>query len=307
MKFTVIGHLCLDVIHHPDGTETKSYGGIYFAVAALANIASKDDVIYPVFGAGEEEFEAVKQIFSRYPNVDIEGVYHIAGETNHVHLFYGDKGTRTECSKHIAPSIPFSRIEPYLSVHGILLNMISGSDIALDTLDQIRLSVRSKNTPIHLDLHSLTLGVNSDATRFRRAVSEWRRWCFMIHSVQMNEEEAAGLTIEKYDEESLAKQMLPLMVKALCVTRGARGATLFQQEHKHLLRKDFPGIATGSTDPTGCGDVFGSAFLYQYCRTKNFDSAAEFANQVAAANSTFAGSGSIDELSRFKASNGNGK
>jgi sugar/nucleoside kinase (ribokinase family) len=299
--------MCLDVIHHLDGTETKSYGGIYFAVAAMANIALESDVIAPVFGVGEKDFDSVKQLLARYANVDTDGMYSFAEETNQVHLFYGDKGTRTECSKHIAPPVPFSRIEPYLAVHGIALNMISGSDVTLDTLDQIRLAVRPKNTPIHLDLHSLTLGVNSDATRVRRAVSEWRRWCFMINSVQMNEEEAAGLTIEKYDEESLAKQMLPLMVNAVCITRGAKGATVFQQEHKHLLRKEFPGIATGSTDPTGCGDVFGSAFLYQYCRTKSFDLAAEFANRVAAANSAFAGSHNIDELSQFRATGGNGK
>lgn len=307
MKFTIIGHFCLDVIHHPDGAETKSYGGIYFAVAAMANIAAGGDTIYPVFGVGKKEFDAVKQLLSRYSNVDTEGIFSFDSETNHVHLYYGDGGTRKECSKHISSPIPFTHIEPYLSVHGIFLNMISGSDITLETLDQIRLAVRPKNTPIHLDLHSLTLGVNTDATRFRRALSDWRRWCFMINSVQMNEEEAAGLTIEKYDEESLAKQMLPLMVNAICLTRGAKGVTLFQQEHKHLLRKEFTGIPTGSTDPTGCGDVFGSAFLYHYCRTKNFEHAVEFANQVAAANSTFFGSDRIDQLSRFKATNGDGK
>ena len=129
----------------------------------------------------------------------------------------------------------------------------------------------------------------------------------MINSVQMNEEEAAGLTAERYNEEMLAKQMLPLMVNALCVTRGEKGGTLFQQEHKHLLRKDFQGMPTGSQDPTGCGDVFGSAFLYQYCRTKSFERSADFANEVAAANSTFSGSGEIDRLSQFKASGESGK
>src|SRR3990172_5786411 len=149
MKFTIIGHLCLDVIHHPDGTETKSYGGIHFAVAAMANIASAGDVICPVFGVGEGEFQAVKQLVERYPNVDGGGIFSFAGVTNHVHLFYGDKGTRTECSKDIAPAIPFSRIEPYLSGQGILINMVSGYDVVLETIDQIRLAVRPKNIPIH--------------------------------------------------------------------------------------------------------------------------------------------------------------
>ncbi|MGA7161037.1 MAG: carbohydrate kinase family protein [Bacteroidota bacterium] len=307
MKLTVIGHLCLDVIHRPDGTEKTGYGGILFAVGAMANIASESDTIFPVFGVGEKKFDAVRQLLAQYPNVNTDGIYSFEGETNQVHLFYNDKETRTECSKHISSPIPFSRIEQFLSVQGIFLDMISGSDITLETLDQIRLSVRPKNTPIHLDLHSLTLGVDSEASRYRRALSEWRRWCFMINSVQMNEEEAAGLTIERYDEEVLAKQMLPLMVNAMCVTRGARGVTVFQQEHKHLQRKEFPGIQTSSQDPTGCGDVFGSAFLYHYCKTKNFENSAKFANEVAAASSSFSGSEEIGRLSQFKALDGNGK
>jgi len=307
VKLTVIGHLCLDVIHRPDGTEKQGYGGIYFAVMALANIASDADTIFPVFGVGEKEFEAVKQALMKYPNVNTDGIFSFQGETNQVHLYYSNQETRTECSKHISSPIPYSRIEPFLSVHGIFLDMISGADITLDTLDQIRLAVRPKNTPIHLDVHCLTLGVNSDATRYRRALSEWRRWCFMVNSVQMNEEEAAGLTVEQYNEEMLAKQMLPLMVNALCVTRGARGVTVFQQEHKHLMRKDIPGIPTGSKDPTGCGDVFGSAFLYQYCKSKRIEQAAQFANEVAAANSENSGSEEIDRLSKFKTSGENGK
>lgn len=306
MKFAIIGHLCSDIIHGQNGKETASYGGIFYSAAAMANIASGDDVIYPVFGVAEKDFDRVKEMMSLYPNVDTAGIYSFAGVTNEVHLFYSDKGTRTECSKHISAPIPFSRIEDFLSVHGILIDMISGSDITLDTLDQVRLAVRSKSTPIHLDLHSLTLGINSDATRFRRPLTDWRRWCFMVNSVQMNEEEAAGLSIEKYNEEALAKQMLPLMVNTMCITRGARGVTIFHQEHKHLLRKDIPGLASGASDPTGCGDVFGSAFLYQYCRTKDAGASGEFANGVAAVNSTLSGSSEIGELARFKVHDGVG-
>ena len=307
MKFTIVGHLCLDVIHQTDGTETKSYGGIYFAVGALAGIASAADTIYPVFGVGENDFEPVRSLMAQYPNVDASGIFPFQGETNQVHLYYTDKESRTECSKHIAAPIPFSRIEPFLSVQGIFLDMISGSDITLDTLDQIRLAVRPKNTPIHIDMHCLTMGVGPDATRYRRPLSEWRRWCFMLNSVQMNEEEAAGFTVEQYNEEGLAKQMLPLMVNALCITRGAAGLTMFRQEHKRLIRNEFTGVPTGSKDPTGCGDVFGAAFLYQYCTSKNFEKAALFANEVAAANSLFSGSAEIGRLSRFKAPEAGGK
>jgi len=89
--------------------------------------------------------------------VNTDGLFSFEGETNQVHLFYSDKerGPNVRSIFHLRS---VSRIEPFLSVHGIFLDMISGSDITLETLDQIRLAVRPKNTPIHLDLHCLTLG-----------------------------------------------------------------------------------------------------------------------------------------------------
>ena len=137
MKLTVVGHLCLDVVHRHDGTEKRSYGGIYFAVAAMANIASDADTVFPVFGVGENEFDEVRERLAKYPNVNTDGLFSFKGETNQVHLFYTDKESRTECSKHISSPIPFSRVEPFLAVQGIFLDMISGSDITLETLDQI--------------------------------------------------------------------------------------------------------------------------------------------------------------------------
>ncbi|MCX6138391.1 MAG: carbohydrate kinase family protein [Ignavibacteriales bacterium] len=301
MKFTVIGHFCLDVIHNPGKKDVEGFGGICYSVAALANIAQEDDTIYPIFGVGKTEYGVVVERLSAYPNVDTGGIYTVDGETNRVHLFYKEGGTRAECSASIAPAIPFKRIEPYLNVNGILINMISGLDLALETVDMIRLAVRPKNTPLHLDLHSLTLGVRQKDERFRRAVSDWRRWCFMMNSVQMNEEEAAGLTIEQYGEEQLAKQMLPLMVNALCITRGERGVSMFRQEHKKLLRTDVPGSKNGkSVDATGCGDVFGAAFLKQFCRTNSYEEALRFANTVAAANARLSGITKIDQLSQFR-------
>jgi len=67
--------------------------------------------------------------------------------------------------------------------------MLSGKDITVETIDEIRLEVRGKKIPIHLDMHCLTIGVNDDGTRVRNPMADWRRWCFMIDSVQMNEEE----------------------------------------------------------------------------------------------------------------------
>ncbi len=107
MTITVIGHLCLDVIDHPGVSETKSYGGLFFSVAALANLLPHEDRILPVFGVGKGDYDALIERFSVYPNVDTSAIYKFNGPTNQVHLMYSDTNQRIECSRHIAEPIPW--------------------------------------------------------------------------------------------------------------------------------------------------------------------------------------------------------
>jgi sugar/nucleoside kinase (ribokinase family) len=302
MKITVIGHLCLDVIHHPDGTETQSYGGIFFSVATLANLLRARDTIAPVFGVGKGEYDALIEKLSAYPNVDTSSIYRFAGPTNQVSLMYKDSKERVECSRHIAEPVPLKKIRPHLDADCILINMISGFDITLDTLDEIRMEVRDSHIPIYLDIHSLTLGMTNEFTRYHRPVETWRRWLFMIHAAQMNEAEAAILSYEHFDEESLAKHTLALNTKALIVTRGERGCTAFIDTNKHIGRHNIAGIPGhgSSVDPTGCGDVFGAAYCAQYMKSKDILSAVQFANTVAAGKVELPGSTDIDTLASFR-------
>ncbi|MEK7670868.1 MAG: carbohydrate kinase family protein [Bacteroidota bacterium] len=175
--------------------------------------------------------------------------------------------------------------------------MISGFDVSVNTLDEIRMAVREKKVPIHFDYHNLTLGVKDNYERFRRPVSDWRRWVFMTDTVQLNEEEIAGLTVEKSTEQQTVGHLLTLSVKGVVVTRGERGASLFYNEHKKVVRKDIDGLnVERSRDATGCGDVFGAAFHLHYVKTRDLIAAAEFANRVAAAKAGMVGSGDIEKL-----------
>lgn len=301
---TVIGHLCLDVIHHADGKETQGYGGIFFSLATLANLLPSNDSIFPVFGVGKEEYDQLIERLAAYPNIDSSGIYKMNGPTNQVHLHYKDKEERIECSKFISEPIPIKKIRSKLAADMILINMISGFDITLETLDEIRMEVREKHTPVYMDVHSLTLGIKEDFTRFHRAMEAWRRWLFMIHGAQMNEEEARVMTAEKLDEESLAKHTLALNTKILNITRGERGCTTYIDEHKHLRRIDVPGIAVkGPVDPTGCGDVFAAAYCAHYVTSEDITASAQFANRVAACKAGMNGSEHIDMLSSMRLSN----
>ncbi|HXG00171.1 MAG TPA: carbohydrate kinase family protein [Bacteroidota bacterium] len=300
MRFLIIGHLCHDVIHPVEGPEVRSYGGIYYSVATMASLLSESDRVVPVFGVNAYDYEPLIENLSQFSNVETRGIFTFSEPTNSVHLFYKDSATRIECSKNISQPIPFAHIKDYLDVDGILINMISGFDITLTTLDEIRLAVRELRIPIHFDYHSLTLGVRDNHERFRRPVSDWRRWAFMIDTVQLNEEELAGLTIEKLSEEQAAGHFLTLAIKGLIVTRGERGATVYFNDHKTMVRKDIPAREVErSPDSTGCGDVFGAAFHLHYVRTRDLVASAEFAGTVAAAKAQMAGAAHLHTLRRF--------
>ena len=301
MIITAIGHLCKDVIHYPNEKETPQefFGGIMYTLLTLANIMSDRDRIQPVFGVGQADYEQLMERIAQYKNIDPSGIFKIKGPTNQIHLFFNKGANATiECSKHISPPIPFSRIKSYLDGDAVLINMISGSDITLETLDFIRMEIREHGIPVHFDFHSLTLGIDQEFKRFRRPLTDWRRWCFMLNSIQMNEEEALGLSSERYDEQALINQLMTLMVETLIITRGDKGATVITQDiHKKLTRKDIKGTAFGKTaDATGCGDMFGAAFLYQYLKCKDRFIAAEYANKIGAVGATIKNPGELDEL-----------
>lgn len=298
MNLLVIGHPCFDVIQHPNGEEIQSYGGIYYSVATLANLADAHRSILPIFPIGEMEYDQYIKELSKYPSIDTSGIYPHNGPSNEVRLSYIDTNKRVECSKNIFPPIPFSAVQPVLGrADGILINMVSGFDLKVETLDYIRMAVRDRHVPIHLDVHSLTLGIDQQQRRFRRPLPLWRRWCFMIETVQVNEEEAAGLTPDNLDEGDLAQQLLALGGRGFIVTRGERGVTIYTQERKLVQRHDLaPSPVSKVVDPTGSGDVFGAAFSYRYFHTRDAAGAAAFANEVAGSSVEFPGPAGLDEV-----------
>ena len=296
MKILVVGHFCMDRIHPESGNPVESYGGIYYSVMTLASLLGKDDSVVPVFGVNKSDYGPLLDHLGQFSNIDTLGIFKFEEPTNRVELFYGNKAERREQSTNIAAPIPYKKIRRYLSADGILLNMISGFDLTLETLDQIRMTVRSHGIPIHFDFHSLTLGVTGDNGRVRRPLVDWRRWAFMTDTVQLNEEEAAGLSEQPMTERELAGHLLTLSVKGVVVTKGKSGATVYSNEKKKIVSSDVPAEGRVSVaDATGCGDVFGAAFLLEYLRTKDLQAAARAGNEIAGRKATTVGSGRLHD------------
>ncbi len=275
MKFLLVGHFCFDVLHPADAPEQERLGGIFHAAAMLSGLAGKTDTITPVCGIAREDFARVTAAFAALPGVSTDALYKLDSPANRVHLFPGQGSVTTVCSRDIAPPVPFERLRRCLKVDAILVNMISGFDLALETLDQIRMAARDDGIPIHFDFHNLTLGINDRHDRFRRPVEAWRRWAFMVDTVQLNEEEIAGLDERPLSEEQTVGHLLTLGVKGVLVTRGARGLTVFTDEHKHVTRAEVPAAPLPEDAMLiAGGDRFGAAFLYSYMKIRNIPAAA---------------------------------
>jgi sugar/nucleoside kinase (ribokinase family) len=283
MKLLVLGHLCIDCTHPAGVPPRERWGGIANTIAAAGELAGKEDTVIPVCGVGTDDEKRFLAWLERFPAVDPSGLFTLSGPTNRIDVYEKGEGLRVACTRDIAPPIPFERIRRHLAADGVLINMVSGSDISLETLDQIRLEVRARETPLHLDYHNLTTGIGKERERFRRPLAEWRRWAFMLTTVQLSEEEASGLTVDRLTEAQLTGHLLTLGVTGVLLTRGARGATVFSNEHKKVVRYDIAGIpAEGAEDRAGLGDVFGGAFMCRYVPTSDLRLSAEFANQTAA-------------------------
>ena len=76
--------------------------------------------------------------------------------------------------------------------------------------------------------------------------------------------------------EGIIEDYIPL-TKIVILTRGKRGSTLFHEGQKH----DIQAYPTKEVEPTGAGDVFGSAFLIEYQRTRDPIRSAQFASVAA--------------------------
>jgi hypothetical protein len=275
MKILVVGHLLIEGQESLPGSPGEAYGGIYRAVRTLAALAGKSDVIVPVFCVHESDAEQLLNDLKLLPRVDTSSVYTVDVHSPRVSQPQG-KRDRGEGLHQPHPPIPFARIKPHLGADGILLNMVSGNDLTLDTLDGIRMAVRPRAVPIHFDYHNLTLGFAAGGKRRRQPLEEWRRWAFMLDTVQLNEEEIAGLTLEGLGEQQTAGHLLTLGVKGVLVTRREREVTVYRNERKHVVRHDIVvENRAGLMSTLGCEDVFGASFLYHYASSGDLLASAE--------------------------------
>lgn len=79
------------------------------------------------------------------------------------------------------------------------------------------------------------------------------------------------------DQTGFAKRVgAEYPVAAVCITRGAQGAAVYQDGVLH----EVPGLPVTVADTVGAGDAFSAGFLFAYLKGRDVKTAAGFANQL---------------------------
>lgn len=320
MKLGVIGEPCIDFIYRDGEEPAKHFGGILYSVVTLAVIANRKDEIYPIMNLGEDEFQNITLFLAKFENIKHDFIYRSQHSTRVVKLYYnrgsdhaicmggGSPKTydREESSTEPALPVGIGQIMPAAeTMNGVLVNMVSGKDIELETLWELR---KSYGGYIHMDVHNIVMRTEKDGTRFRGPVKEWLEWCTNCNTLQMNEAEISSISEGKLSEYKIAEKILEDgKVKSVVITRGNRGVTMFEKKIKSIAGKsyteldktDIPPVETSRfSDSTGCGDVFASAFFYKSLENGFADlhASLHFANRLASRKSELKG---VEELEKL--------
>jgi hypothetical protein len=323
MKLGVIGELCIDFIHHGQAeyNPPRRIGGILYSAVSLAVIAPLDEV-YPIMNLGSDEFSNICSFLGRFGNIKQDHIFEVERKTRVVNLYYRyhdiefvcpeTKTVKTydreENSTEPTFAVEFKRVSGALrNLDAILINMVSGIDITLDTLKKIR---ESFSGYIHLDLHNVVMRTGEEGKRIRSSVENWLDWCTNSDTLQMNEAEINVITPQKLKEYELAEEILSAGekgTKALVLTRGKKGVTLYRKIEKNILgekyfeldKTDFTSTESKKfVDSTGCGDVLASGFFYKNAvnSQKDYAAALNYANKLAGAKVELQG---VEELHKL--------
>jgi len=298
MQISVIGTFNRDTTYPINGGKTESYGGLIFTVMGLSYLLDPDDKIYPICNVGHDIFDDLKKKLSSQENIVLIGLDKVMQKNNHVTLTYKNKDTRDEILTDPVPPIKFEQIEPFLNVDLIVINFISGFELSLETLLQIR---RKSSGKIYMDIHSLTLGRDKNGRRFLKPIPEWQRWIEQTDVIQMNVVEANLLmnsnNMQFKDIPHFADYILDLGPEIFIMTCASEGSRIFYRNELDLVERGIKPYYTGKeVDPTGCGDIYAAAFISSYYKGGVAEEAATYASYISGLSCTLKGSAKINRF-----------
>lgn len=260
----------------------QSYGGILYNLWTLSAAIGHRATIVPVVRVGKDHDADIRKALSTLKGVSSEAVLTVNRLNNHCILKYSSISRKTETLQGWVGGVSREHLDSAMDSDFILVNYISGSDISTNNFRRLRIK---SDACIYLDFHSRTLGRRPDGTRYLRRPRDWRSTIACADIVQMNDVEFELLTGTRPVLENCRRLFTKpafQSLKTLLVTLGKDGCLVVNKSRNGVVSVHIPAPKVASPkDTTGCGDIFGAAFLAHYIQNRDVFRSAEFAVSVA--------------------------
>lgn len=257
-KIAVIGSINEDFIVH-EGKEKHSYGGILYNLVALATLIP-NGWVQPFACLGKNIWPRVAGLTRDLSNLDWNRAQKLKRKTNQVRLLYLPNGEKREILKHPVPYFIWKNLEPVLKADLLLLNFISGWEISPKLFQKLR---RNYSGIIHIDIHSLLLGIRKNGERYARVPKNWGVF-LGADFVQLNQKEwelVAGLPFNRENLIRFCRRWKGKKWRAIIVTLAERGAVLAYRDGT-VKTFSCPAPKVKKPEQTGAGDFFAAGFIF---------------------------------------------
>jgi len=291
MNLLIIGQSVADIIDFK-GERTLKPGGIFYSIIALNNFKENQDKISLVTAVDKKHYLLFKEEYEKLN----EKIFNQVGNIPRVHLKIEQEEERHEMYENINQNLTFN-IKDLNLFDGILINMITGFDITLEQLKEIRKNYKGL---IYFDVHTLSRGLDEKMQRNFRIIPGFKKWASNIDIIQVNKNELKTLT-EKETEEEIIGEVFNYGVKYLILTLEDEGAKIFFIDDDVVKSLYEPAIKVNVKNKIGCGDVFGALFFYSYISgRKEFPEHKNISKALKAANTAAGCAASYGDMSEFK-------
>lgn len=289
MKILLIGTIVRDIIEYLDGSIFKAFGGLTHSINAALALCEEEDKLIPVSRIGKDIYNDIQNMWPDEPNLIRDGFLRDDKINNYVKLRYINESERIEQSLNPMKPLNFEDIKPLLSVDLVLVNLISGWDVRLEFIQQLR---KNFDGIISVDIHSLTLGRSGNGTRYFRRLPDIKPWLDSADIIQLNMNEYRMIAEEDSKPEDFFLHTCAQSDKIFNLTNGEQGSKsiLINKNGSYNVIKTPSAADVKVVDPTGCGDTFLAAFGIHYFKHKDVHLAARQANITAALAGSIKGS-----------------
>lgn len=276
MNLLIIGHSVVDNIIYK-GKKIIKPGGIFYAAAALAGFKEKSDTVFLCTSLSEDSANLFLPVYNLL-NTDYLVYDTVIPKVN---LIISDRDERTECYDKVSKplNVNYSDLQ---QMNGVLINMISGFDITLEQIKNIR---NNFDGLIYFDVHTFSRGIDDKGIRSFRKINNFNEWAECVDILQANKTEIKMLT-DKLTEEETVEELFSFKIKQVIVTDAEKGAVVYLNDI-NTRKEQMPAINVIAINHVGCGDVFGAVYFYNYIQNKNVKDALTIANKAAGISTTY--------------------